>query len=75
MGRFVSDPDYTLRWPVSLLRSELNRLIMRGRIHGETPEWQQEVELLLGQSFASSIPAEDFAKLSSGGWEYDDEPF
>lgn len=75
MGRFASDPDYTMRWPMLILRSELDRLIVRGRVHGETQEWRQEVELLLRQAFSGSVPAEDFAKVAAGHWDYDDEPF
>lgn len=75
MGRFVSDPDYTVRWPGSVLRHELDRLIMRGRVHGETEDWRQEVELLLRQAFSSSVPAEDFGKLGTVAWDYGDEPF
>lgn len=75
MGKFVSDPDYTVRWPVSVLGPELERLVARGRVHGETDEWRQEVELLLRQGFSGSVPAEDFAKLETVSWEYGDEPF
>ena len=74
MGKFASDPDYSVRWPVSVLRSELNRLIMGARDHGETADWKQEVELLLRQAFSSAVPREDFAKLGSGS-DYGDEPF
>lgn len=75
MGRFASDPDYMVRWPLPILRAELDRLIGRGRVYGESQEWRQEVELLLGQAFSGSVPAEDFAKADASPWDYGDEPF
>lgn len=75
MGRFTSDPDYAVRWPLPILRAELDRLIVRSRVHGESQEWQQDVELLLRQAFAGSVPAEDFAKAGAIRWDYGDEPF
>ncbi len=30
MGRFVDDPDFTLRWPEAVLSDEIRRLIVIG---------------------------------------------
>ncbi len=63
MGRFASDPDYTLRWPPEVLRNELQRLTLRARQYGESGEWREEVDLLLRQAFPSNVPVEDFRSL------------
>jgi hypothetical protein len=76
MGRFAGDPEFTLRWPPSLLRKELRRLIDRARREGMTRDWQGEVELLLRQAFRSPVPQEDFGSLVNGVKVLDDdEPF
>lgn len=54
------DPDYELKWPGHIFRDELRHLIQRARDLGMTAAWQDEVEQLLRQAFASDRPAEDF---------------
>lgn len=75
MGRFANDPDYTLRWPSSVLDGELRRLIRRAETEGGGPEWQDEVRLLLRQAFSSTVPVEDFERVVDTYDAFGDEPF
>lgn len=76
MSEFVDDPDYTLCWPPEVFAEEAERLVRRGADWGTGNEWVEEVDLLLRQAFASSVPADDFQQIVAGARLYDDEePF
>lgn len=80
MTDFVDDPDYTLRWPSAVFAEEAERLARRGAEWGMSRDWKEEVDLLLRQAFASSVPADDFKRVfetpaQTPAYSYDDEPF
>jgi hypothetical protein len=62
---FRRDAEYTLRWPAPILADELKRLVQVAEIDGVTPQWRDEVKLLLRQAFESHAPAEAFERASS----------
>lgn len=51
-------PDYELRWPREIFRSELDLLL--GADAMERAEWTDEVELLFTEAFVSDTPRYDF---------------
>ena len=75
MPDFAHDPDFRLRWPNDLFANEVRRLIARARTAGITNEWREEVEKLLQQAFASSVPAKEFRRTRDLGQYSDEEPF
>lgn len=78
MDDLRNDPEYEIRWPHDILASQLDRLIARGRAESADAAWRDEVETLLKQAFASSVPQADFEeqwKLGLGPPAYDEEPF
>ena len=78
MSDFVDDPDYALRWPPEIFRSEVERLIRRARQFGIDQSWRSQVGTLLKQAFRSSVPSQDFEQLpASDGPVFDpsEEPF
>jgi hypothetical protein len=77
---FADDPDYTLRWPPHVFAEEAERLVRRGSEWGMSHDWAEEVDLLLRQAFASSVPADDFKQVvdtpvQPTPYSYNDEPF
>jgi hypothetical protein len=62
--------DYELDWPAELLGSELRALLY----HPHRACTAREVELMLREAFHTNIPAEDYARLSRAGAEWDDDP-
>lgn len=63
----VRDPaDYVLRWPSHIVTDELQRLVTLGEREGVSSDWLEEVDTLLRQAFATSVPAEDFGQLRAG---------
>ncbi len=61
---------YELDWSAELLHSELRAL----RHHPHRACTASEVELLLREAFHTDIPAKDYARISSAGAEWDDDP-
>lgn len=59
---FLSEEEFTLRWPAEIVAAELERYVRRAEFDGESQEWRDEVELLLSQAFASAAPVADFAR-------------
>ena len=75
MTDFADDPDFRLRWPNDLFADEVHRLIDRARTAGISREWQEEVEKLLQQAFASSVPVMEFRRTRDLRLYSDEEPF
>lgn len=75
MPDFARDPDYRLRWPNHIFAAELHRLIGRARATGVTTEWREEVEQILRQAFASSVPAKEFRHFGEYERQWGGEPF
>ncbi|MEK7424779.1 MAG: hypothetical protein AAB131_13190 [Actinomycetota bacterium] len=60
MDELRDDPEYEIRWPHDILAAQLDRLIARGRADGLDASWQDEVETVLRQAFASPVSQRDF---------------
>jgi hypothetical protein len=72
----VRDPaDYVLRWPGRIVADEIQRLVTLGEREGVSSEWLDEVDVLLRQAFATTVPAEDFGQVRSNPIYGDEEPF
>ena len=78
-GRTERRPEYEIRWPHDILAAQLDRLIARGRADGLDASWQDEVETVLRQAFASPVPQRDFQDrwnaISRQVISGDEEPF
>jgi len=79
MDDLKNDPEYEIRWPRDILAAQLDLLIARGRADGVDPTWQDEVDTVLRQAFASPVPQREFQEqwnASSRQVIYgDEEPF
>lgn len=62
MDDLKNDPEFEIRWPSETLAAELDRLIARGRADRPGVEWKDEVETLLRQAFASTVPEREFGE-------------
>ena len=61
--RFVDNPEFTLRWPPWLFAQEARRLVTRSIQAGQSSNWSNEAEHLLGEAFTSSPAARDFRRI------------
>ncbi len=82
MNSQAPDPEYELRWPPHIFQDELENMVRRGRDVGTTTAWEDEVEQLLRQAFASDRPANDFLQLfrplaspPTVGYDPEENPF
>lgn len=79
MDDLRNDPEYETRWPHDVLASQLDRLIASGRAGNIDSTWREEVQSILRQAFASSVPFDDFEEqwnASATDPVYgDEEPF
>lgn len=62
MDDLRNDPEFEIRWPSETLAAELDRLIARSRAARPGVDWKDEVETLLRQAFASTVPEREFAE-------------
>jgi hypothetical protein len=77
MGRFENNADYSLAWPSSILRAELEALIQKASRIVNQQDWRNEAETLLRQAFISETPLQEFDSETTGAsqpWTFD-EPF
>jgi hypothetical protein len=78
MSDFLNDPDYALRWPPEVFRSEVERMIRRARQFDIDHSWRSEVDTLLRQAFVSSVPRQDFDRIKGSAvpaYDPSEEPF
>jgi hypothetical protein len=63
MPKFAEDPNFTLAWPATIVRAEIDRITAATTRDGNVEAWRDQIDLLLRQAFRSPEVAVEFARV------------